>query len=61
MRTYDGDVNMIAKEEIVVATKWAAIVSHIKNNRIEYLVLLGLCHLFGVTTRVYSEVQGVCL
>ena len=52
---------MIAKEEIVTATKWASIISHVKNNRIEYLVLLGLLHLFGVTTRVYSEVQGVCI
>ncbi len=52
---------MIAKEEIVTATKWASIISHVKNNRIEYLVLLGLMHLFGVTTRVYSEVQGVCI
>ncbi len=52
---------MIGKEEIVTATKWTTLVSHIKNNRIEYLVLLGLMHLFGVTTRVYSEVQGVCI
>ena len=48
-------------ETVVEASKWAAVVSHVKNNRIEYLVLLGLCHLFGVTSRVYSEVQGVCL
>ena len=48
-------------ETVVEAGKWASIVSHVKNNRIEYLVLLGLMHLFGVTTRVYSEVQGVCI
>ncbi len=48
-------------ETVVEAGKWAAFVSHVKNNRIEYLVLLGLMHLFGVTTRVYSEVQGVCI
>ena len=48
-------------ETVVEAGKWAAIANHIKNNRIEYLVLLGLFHLFGVTTRVYSEVQGVCI
>ena len=52
---------MSVNEKIVTATKWASVISHIKNNRIEYLVLLGLMHLFGVTTRVYSEVQGVCI
>ncbi len=48
-------------ETVVEVGRWAAFVSHVKNNRIEYLVLLGLMHLFGVTTRVYSEVQGVCI
>ena len=48
-------------ETVVEAGKWASVISHVKNNRIEYLVLLGLMHLFGVTTRVYSEVQGVCI
>ena len=51
----------VIDEKVITATKWASIISHIKNNRIEYLVLLGLMHLFGVTTRVYSEVQGVCI
>ena len=52
---------MIGKQDVITGAKWAGIISHIKNNRIEYLVLLGLMHLFGVTTRVYGEVQGVCI
>ena len=52
---------MIGKQEAISGAKWASLISHIKNNRIEYLVLLGLLHLFGVTTRVYGEVQGVCI
>ena len=52
---------MVGHEEAIQGAKWASIISHIKNNRIEYLVLLGLLHLFGVTARVYGEVQGVCI
>ncbi len=53
-------MNTAAKTAIEI-TKWASFVSHVKNNRIEYLLLLGLLHLVGVTTRVYSEVEGLCV
>jgi hypothetical protein len=52
---------MIAKEEIVTATKWASVISHIKNNRIEYLVLVAILHMAGFVDRAYSHVSGVCL
>ena len=38
----------------------ASIFSHIKNNRIEYIGLVILCHLLGVSDRVLAQVSGVC-
>ena len=52
---------MIGKEEAVASAKWASVLSHVKANRIEYLLLLGILHIVGATTRIYSEVEGVCL
>ena len=52
---------MIPKEEVITSAKWASVLSHVKNNRIEYLLLLGILHIVGFTTRVYSEVEGVCI
>lgn len=48
-------------ETAVTVGKWASIVDHVRNNRIEYLILVGLMHLIGVTERAYSQVSGVCL
>lgn len=48
-------------ETAVAVGKWAAITDHIRNNRIEYLILVGLLHLIGVTERAYSQVSGVCI
>ena len=46
---------------IVTATKWASIVSHVKANRIEYLVLIAILHMAGLVDKAYSHVAGVCL
>ncbi len=48
-------------ETAIEVTRWATIVDHIKNNRIEYLVLAGLLHLVGITNKAYSHISGVCL
>ena len=48
-------------ETVVEAGKWASIVSHIKNNRIEYLVLAVLAHAVGLTDRILQETNGMCL
>jgi hypothetical protein len=50
------------KMETVIETgKWATFVSHVKANRIEYLLFLGLMHIAGITTKIYSQVDGVCI
>ncbi len=48
-------------ETAVTVGKWAALLNHVRNNRIEYLLAVGLLHLLGVTNKAYSHVSGVCI
>jgi len=48
-------------ETVVEVSKWTSIISHIKNNRIEYLVLVLMAHTLGLTNRVLEQTNGVCL
>ena len=48
-------------ETAVAVTKWASLVDHLRNNRIEYLLLVGILHLVGITNKAYAQVSGVCL
>jgi hypothetical protein len=53
---------MDVKVDTAIAVgKWASFVSHVKANRIEYLLLLGILHLVGFTNKAYGHVQGVCI
>ncbi len=38
----------------------ASILSHIKENRIEYLLLIGLLHLLDISDRVLTHAAGMC-
>ncbi len=38
----------------------ASILSHVKENRIEYLLLIGLLHLLGISDRVFAHAAGMC-
>ena len=49
------------KEEVVTATKWASVLNHLKQNRIEYLMCVAILHLVGITNKAYSHVEGVCI
>lgn len=51
---------MKAAETVIEVGKWASIVSHVKNNRIEYLALTILAHLVGLTAKAQEHVSGVC-
>lgn len=56
--------NMIPGEEIVTplpATKAAIALLHLKNNRIEYLILGLLGHMLGLTATAGTYVAGVCV
>ncbi len=40
--------------------KVATAIDHVKNNRIEYLVLLVLSHMLGLTAVFFDKAAGVC-
>lgn len=52
------DISQI--DTAIKVTKGAAALNHLKQNRIEYLVLLVFSHMLGVTDVVVSRVHGVC-
>ena len=52
---------MKTAETVVTAGKYATIINHIKNNRIEYLVLIVLAHAVGITDKIMAQTSGVCL
>ena len=48
-------------ETAIQTAKWASLINHVKNNRIEYLIMVAIMHMVGATTKAYEQVQGVCL
>ena len=49
-----------ATEAAVNVSKIVVILDHIKNNRIEYLLLVALGHLVGATAFLSEKASGVC-
>ncbi len=61
MRANIGGMKMQgAAETAVNASKVVVILDHIKNNRIEYLLLVAIGHLVGATSYVTERAAGVC-
>jgi len=56
----DPNTTAVTAETVQKAVTTASILSHIKNNRIEYLLLVGLAHLIGVTDRLWAYGAGIC-
>ena len=48
-------------ETVLKVSKWTTFVDHVRNNRVEYLLTLGILHIVGLTNKAYSHVSGVCL
>jgi hypothetical protein len=48
-------------ETIVQTTKLSMVLDHIKNNRIEYLVVLLFSHILGFTSKALDHASGVCV
>jgi hypothetical protein len=48
-------------QTVVEITKWASMMNHLKNNRIEYLLCVGILHIIGITNKAYDQVSGVCI
>ena len=47
-------------ETVKEAVTAASLLNHLKNNRIEYLLVMGLLHLLGVSDRLLAQLNGVC-
>lgn len=47
-------------ETIVNASKFAIALNHVKNNRIEYLIVMLLAHMVGLTSKAAEHASGVC-
>ncbi len=49
------------KTEIVkTAITASSVITHVKNNRLEYIGLVILGHLLGLSDRVLAQLNGVC-
>jgi hypothetical protein len=51
---------VVEAETVQRAVTTASLLNHVKNNRIEYLLGVGLLHLLGVSDRLLAQLQGVC-
>ncbi len=49
-----------AAEAAITASKVVVFMDHIKNNRIEYLLLVAIGHLVGATAYIFERASGVC-
>jgi hypothetical protein len=49
-----------ATDAVVTASKAVIVMDHIKNNRVEYLVLAVLAHILGWTQTGMEYASGVC-
>ena len=47
-------------ETVKEAVTTASLLNHLKNNRIEYLLGVGLLHFLGVSDRLLGQLSGVC-
>lgn len=53
-------VDATCTEAAIATTKGAMMMNHLKNNRIEYLVLVLFSHVLGLTDLALSKASGVC-
>jgi hypothetical protein len=47
-------------ETVKEAVTTASLLNHLKNNRIEYMLAIGILHLLGVSDRLLGQLSGVC-
>ncbi len=47
-------------DTVVQTTKMAMVIDHLKNNKIEYLILLLFSHVLGLTSKAMDHASGVC-
>jgi hypothetical protein len=54
-------MNGIETETVKSVVTATSVISHLKNNRIEYLALTILLHLLGATNYAFDKASGVCV
>ena len=47
-------------EPAAKVVKVASAIDHVKNNRTEYLILLVLSHMLGLTSVFFDKASGMC-
>ena len=50
----------VEAETVVTGVKTATAINHLRENRVEYLILLVLSHMLGFTSVFIEKAQGVC-
>ncbi len=56
MITMESSAPEIVKEAVTTAS----VLNHLKNNRLEYLLCIGILHLIGVSDALLGKLSGVC-
>eukprot|EP01051_Picozoa_sp_SAG22_P019580 SAG22_NODE_3662_length_1586_cov_56110.862811_2_plen_60_part_00 len=49
-----------AVDAVTNAITARSLLIHLKDNRIEYLLMIGLAHVLGVSDRILTQVTGIC-
>ncbi len=49
-----------ATETVQKAITASSVITHVKNNRLEYIGLIILGHLLGLSDRLLAQLNGVC-
>jgi len=49
-----------AADTVKDAVTARSLLNHLRENRIEYLLVVALAHLLGVSDRILTQVSGVC-
>ncbi len=53
-------MSALTGNDVIAASKFAIAMNHIKNNRIEYLIVMLLAHMVGLTSKAAEHASGVC-
>jgi len=56
----EADTLVYGADTVQKAVTTASIMSHLKNNRIEYLLAIGISHLLGLTDVFWTHASTVC-
>ncbi len=53
--------NPITTETVKSVVTASSVLNHLRNNRMEYLILTVLMHLLGATNYAFDKASGVCV